>query len=213
MGIHSFLPRLLIGIGVGLWPLIAAADPATGLEVILVRHADKDVNRGDYNLSPAGFIRAIALARLIPACLGAPTGIRTYALDLQTSKNARSYQSAVPLAVVTGVPIQVAVHSAEKSFEIGRELRQHQGPAGERLVLFWEHRRIPELARGLGWEGMISIGPEDFDQLFVFRFAKPGALPEVQSYRQSALMQDSCYTQARSPLPDTAAHPFPVRLR
>ncbi|MEI7666614.1 MAG: hypothetical protein WCI65_11265, partial [Synechococcaceae cyanobacterium ELA263] len=196
---HSFLPRLLIGSGVALLPLIALAEPATGLEVILMRHADKDVSRGDYNLSPAGFIRAIALARLIPACLGAPTGIRTYVLDPQTSKNARSYQSAVPLAVVTGVPIQIAANSAEKSFEIGRELRQHKGPASERLVLFWEHRRIPELARGLGWQGMIPIGPEDFDQLFVFRFAKPGALPEVQSYRQSELMQGSCYTQARSP--------------
>ena len=205
--------RLLIGIGVSLMPLNAVADPATSLEVILVRHADKDVSRGDYNLSPAGFARAIALARLIPACLGKPTGITTYYLDPQTSKNARSYQSAVPLAVATGVPIQIAVNSPEQSFAIGRQLRQRKGPAAERLVLFWEHRRMPELARGLGWEGMIPIGPEEFDQLLVFHFAKPGARPEVQSYRQSELMQRTCYTKAPSPLADGSPLPSPLRRR
>jgi len=212
MGNHSLL-RLLIGIGLALLPPMALAAPATGLEVILMRHADKDVKRGDYNLSPAGFSRAIALARLIPACLGTPTGITTFDLDPKTSKNARSYQSAVPLAVATGVPILIAENSADQSLEIGRQLRQRKGPAGERLVLFWEHRRMPELARGLGWDGMMPIGPEDFDQLFVFRFAKPGDLPEVHAYRQSELMQGSCYTQARSPLTDTWALPSPARLR
>lgn len=203
--------RLLARIGLALLPLITLADPAMGLEVVLMRHADKDVSRGDYNLSAAGFARAISLARLIPACLGAPTGITTYYLDPQTSKNARSYQSAVPLAVATGVPIQIAVNSPDHSFEIGRQLRERKGPAGERLVLFWEHRRMPELARGLGWESLIPIGPEDFDRLFVFRYAKPGALPQVQSYRLSELMQRPCYTQAPSPLADTSALPSPAR--
>ena len=209
----AVLPRLLAGIGLALLPLITAAHPAAGLEVILVRHADKDVDRGDYNLSPAGFARAIALARLIPACLGAPTGITTYFIDPRTGKNARSYQSAVPLAVATGVPIEIAVNAPDGSFEIGRKLREHTGPAGERQVLFWEHRRMPDLARGLGWKGMISIGAEDFDQLFVFRFARPGALPEVHSYRQSELMQRACHTQARSPLDDSAPLPSPAQPR
>jgi hypothetical protein len=106
----SGLLRLLAGVGVALLPLITLVNPATGLEVILMRHADKDVSRGDYNLSPAGFARAIALARLIPACLGAPTGITTFFLDPQTSKNARSYQSAVPLAVATGLEFQALQH-------------------------------------------------------------------------------------------------------
>jgi hypothetical protein len=209
----SALLRLLAGIGVALLPLIALTDSAMGLEVILMRHADKDVSRGDYNLSPAGFARAISMARLIPACLGAPTGITTFYLDPQTSKNARSYQSAVPLAVATGVPIQIAVNSPDQSFEIGRQLRERKGPAGERLVLFWEHRRMPELARGLGWQSMSPIGPEDFDQLFVFRYAKSGALPQVKSYRESELMQRPCYTQAPSPLGDTSALPSPPRRR
>jgi hypothetical protein len=208
------LPRLLAGIALAIQPLIVtAADPAAALEVILVRHADKDVNRGDFNLSPAGFARAIALARMIPACLGAPTGITTYNIDLRTGKNARSYQSAVPLAVATGVPIAIAVNSPDESFEIGRRLRERRGPAGERQVLFWEHRRMPELARGLGWNGMSPIGAEDFDQLFVFRLARPGALPEVKTFRQSELMQRSCHTQARSPLDVSATLPSPPQPR
>ena len=42
-------------------------------EVILVRHGDKDIQRGDFNLSPTGFLRAIALGRLIPARTPAAT--------------------------------------------------------------------------------------------------------------------------------------------
>ena len=49
------------GILVALIPTAAAAP----LEVILMRHADKDRRRGDYNLSPAGFERAINLARML----------------------------------------------------------------------------------------------------------------------------------------------------
>jgi len=56
----------------------APAMPAAAMEVILLRHADKDVRRGDYNLSPVGFQRSIALATLIPACFGMPTRITSF---------------------------------------------------------------------------------------------------------------------------------------
>ena len=55
----------------------------------------------------------IALSRLIPACFGSPTGITTFYLDPNTGKNARSYQSAVSLAVATGVNISIALPAPE----------------------------------------------------------------------------------------------------
>ncbi|MCS5705696.1 hypothetical protein NZK27_05775 [Synechococcus sp. FGCU-3] len=184
-----------------LWGLpVAQARP---VEVILLRHGDKDNKRGDYNLSPAGFQRSIALARLIPACFGKPTVITTFYLDPDTSKNARSYQSAVPLGVATGVNIRMAPASLTNSLGVGEELRRRtvegSGESSERVVLFWEHRRMPELARGLGWPAMPAIADDDFDQMFVFRFPTPGGEPEVQRLSQSALFRQACYRKAEVP--------------
>ena len=174
--------------------------PLLALEVILLRHGDKDPERGDYNLSPAGFSRSIALARLIPSCFGLPTLITTFYLDPDTNKNARSYQSAVPLGVATGVNIQIAQASMTDSYAVGSLIRRQAHRPDQRLVLFWEHRRMPELARGLGWPSMTAIPDDDFDQLLVFRYAVPGSAPVVTRYRQSDLFTKACFRRAESPI-------------
>lgn len=176
-----------------------AAAPAPSHEVIVMRHGDKDSVRGDYNLSPAGFQRSMALARLIPACFGPPSAITTFYLDPDTSKNARSYQTAVPLGVATGVNIRIAQAARSDSYGVGRSLRQAVLPPDGRVVLFWEHRRIPELARGLGWGSMEPMADEDFDQMLVFRFAAPGAVPQVMRLSQSEQFQRPCFLQASVP--------------
>jgi hypothetical protein len=195
------------------WPWSPVLLPAAALDVILVRHADKDVRRGDYNLTPIGFQRAIALASLIPACFGAPSRIIAFYIDPITMKNARSYQSAVPLAVATGLNIMIDQASRMNSFEQGQMIRNTATAGSERVVMFWEHRRIPELARGLGLDGLPEIANDDFDQLLLFRFAGPGAVPQVQRYSQRELFQRPCYRQAPGLLPDgpiTPPIPSPV---
>jgi len=195
------------------WPWSHVLLPAAALDVILVRHADKDVRRGDYNLTPIGFQRAIALASLIPACFGAPSRIIAFYIDPITMKNARSYQSAVPLAVATGLNIMIDQASRMNSFEQGQMIRNTATAGSERVVMFWEHRRIPELARGLGLDGLPEIANDDFDQLLLFRFAGPGAVPQVQRYSQRELFQRPCYRQAPGLLPDgpiTPPIPSPV---
>jgi len=175
--------------------------PVGAMDVILVRHADKDIRRGDYNLTPIGFQRAIALASLIPACFGAPNRIITFYLDPITMKNARSYQSAVPLAVATGINITIDGASRMNSFEQGQLIRNTATAGAERVVMFWEHRRMPELARGLGLEVLPEIANDDFDQLLLFRFAAPGGIPQVQRYSQKELFQRPCFLQAPGLLP------------
>jgi hypothetical protein len=121
--------------------------------VILLRHGDKVASGdGNNNLSANGFLRSINLARLIPACFGTPTHIRTFFLNPVTSTNARSYQSAVPLGVATGVNISIAQSSLDNSFQDGREILQQRAYANGNVVLIWEHRRMHELARG--WAGL-----------------------------------------------------------
>jgi hypothetical protein len=73
--------------------------------------------------------------------------------------------------------------------------------ANKRVVLFWEHQRMPALARGLGWDSMPAVAGDDFDQLILFRFSAPGAVPEVQRYSQRELFQWPCYRQGPGVLP------------
>ncbi|MCT0226363.1 hypothetical protein [Synechococcus sp. CS-1328] len=175
---------------------------ATPRQVILLRHGDKVASGADnYNLSPNGFLRAINLARLIPACFGGPTHIRTFFLNPVTSKNARSYQSAVPLAVATGINISSAQVSQDDSFLDGQEILRQPAYRDGNVVLFWEHRRMPDLARGLGWPSMPPIGPMEFDQIFVLHYDRPEAAPRVESLSQSQLFEALCFRQASSPLP------------
>ena len=134
---------------IGLMPLAPSAR-ATPELVVLMRHGHKGPGGSNYNLSAQGFERAIALASLLPQCFGRPSQIRSFYLDPISGKNSRSYQTAVPLAVATGVDIAIDLASREDSFQSGRQILTDPSVAGGKVVLFWEHRRLPQLAAGLG---------------------------------------------------------------
>ena len=189
---------LLVVIPLLLGDAPALAQPA---EVILMRHGDKDRQRGDYNLSPRGFRRAINLGRLLPACFGPIERIGSYRLAVHSEKNARSYQTAVPLAVATGINIEMFTDSADGTPYDGAELLQDRSVQGKTVVLFWEHRRMAALAMALGWDGMPSIEKDDFDGLYRLRYTPGNFLPDVTVSRQSKLFQRACFVNATSPLP------------
>jgi hypothetical protein len=169
-------------------PLLAPSAKATPELVVLMRHGHKGPGGTNYNLSAQGFERAIALASLLPRCFGRPSQIRSFYLDPLSNKNARSYQTAVPLGVATGVDIAIDLGSREDSFRSGRNILTDPTVAGGRVVLFWEHRRLPQLAAGLGWPAMAPIADDDFDQLVVLRYRPPLQQPEVRVYSQAQLL-------------------------
>ena len=179
------------------WMLTARA-MATPAQVLLLRHGDKDSERGDYNLSPLGFERSMQLGRLIPACFGAPTSIGVYEFDPVTAKNARSYQTAVPLAVSTGLNINSIRGSRANSFAAGQRVLQDKSLAGAKAVFIWEHRHLPDFAKGLGWGAMAPIAPNDYDQLVVLTWPSPKAPPQVQLFSQKDLLQRPCSQAALS---------------
>lgn len=168
-------------------------------QVLLMRHGHKDPAAHHYNLSPAGFQRALALASVIPACFGTPTQITTFAFDPETSKNARSYQTAVPLAVASGVNIRLDRSSLQDSRLSGERLRADPALQGGLLVLFWEHRHLPALAAGLGWAAMPPIADNDFDTLYRFTYPQGSSTPLVTRYSQSALLDGSQRCSALTP--------------
>ena len=192
----TILPALLVV------PLAGGTLRAEPRQVLLVRHADKDVDRGDPNLSPAGLLRAIRLGRLLPACFGPVERLGSYGFNPGSQKNARSYQTAVPLAVATGLPIRLFSGGDDDSPAAPADLRQDPWLAGRSVVLVWEHRRLPALAAELGWPAMAAIADDAFDDLVVLRYdAAPGQPPTVTRHQQSALLRQPCYQRAVSPLP------------
>ena len=167
----------------------AKAKPA---QVILMRHADKDRRRGDYNLSPAGLERAMRLSKIIPTCFGSPDRIFTYEFNLDSMKNARSYQSAVPLAVVTGINIDIVQSSMNHSELYGEQVLGNKDYDGKKLVFFWEHRRLPFLAKGLGYDTMSPIGENQFDLLVLLTYPEGSQKPRVKVMSQDELFTHDC---------------------
>ena len=196
----------LTGLLLALQAGVAMALPG---EVVLLRHGHKDRQRGDFNLSPIGLVRMEALARVIPACLGAIDRIIVYPFDRVSGKNSRSYQSAVPLAVATGLPITIAESAPEHSEQVGRALLTDPALTGARVVLIWEHRRLPDLARGLGWTTMPPIADDDFDHLDRLLYGGSSTSPTVVRESQTVLLASACARKAAaSALPD---QPDPAR--
>lgn len=181
---------LLLGFGFlvaqTLLPPLARAQPEW---VLLMRHGHKSDLSDTYNLSSDGLQRALALAALVPPCFGPPTDIRTFYLDPLSSKNARSYQTAVPLAVATGVNIVMEQASREDSRQAGRDILTGATFKGARVVLFWEHRHLPALAAGLGWPSMPPIADGDFDQLIELRYPAGSLRPVVRRFSQEKLLR------------------------
>ena len=133
--------------------LIAAA------AVLLMRHGHKGASGKNYNLSPQGFQRALDLASVTPACFGSPLRITTYFLDPDTSKN-----------------IRIDTSSVYESWVMGQCILGDATIQGGLIVIFWEHRCLPDLAAGLGWPSMLPIADNDFDKGISWQLGVEGYL-------------------------------------
>ena len=201
MGMGAGHIRRIAGLTLATLVVAIQAAGATPKEVLLLRHGHKDTVRGDSNLSPQGLVRMEAMARVITACFGAPTQLRVYPFDRLTGKNARSYQSAVPLAVATGLTIALAEGAPTDSEQEGRSILSDPSANDGRLVMIWEHRRLPDLARGLGWGTMPPIADDDFDRLELLRYGPGSVTPTVERYSQSRLLSNNCVREAEAANP------------
>jgi hypothetical protein len=192
-----------VAIGVALVVPAAARVEAQPSQVLLMRHGHKDPNRGDFNLSPQGFQRAQALAIALPVCFGPVARILTFVMDPDTSKNARSYQTAVPLAVATGVNIRIMGDGREQSRRLGEQIRREPLYRGQLVAVFWEHRHLPELAAGLGWPDMAPIADNDFDRLDQLIYTNASSPPQVRRLSQQRLLDGSESCSRAASLRDT----------
>lgn len=176
----------------------AFADPEL---VVLVRHGHKDNPSGgqpNYNLSAIGLLHALYLGHLLTVCVVPKNRLHlaSYGFNHITGKNARSYQTLVPLAVATGANIRVYPDAERRSEQIGREVRAAAQVLGSTVVMAWEHRHLPQLALGLGWSQMPLVRDDDFDSIWLLRYSGPLVEPEVTMLSQSKLREQKCFHSA-----------------
>lgn len=146
--------RRLLALGLaallGAAALSAAAQPL----VYLVRHGEKLDHSNDPGLSPAGEARAQRLATML-----ADAGLRA----VYTTPYRRTIAHAAPTAQRLG--LAPTVLPARDTEALLARLRAHG--SDEAVLVVGHSNTVPALLRGLGYLGEVSIGEDEFDQLFV----------------------------------------------
>jgi phosphohistidine phosphatase SixA len=155
--------RRLSGVVV-LLALLAAARPAAAEQVIfLVRHAERadvpsppQASHGmlaeDPPLTPAGEQRAARLAAIL-----APSGIKA----IYTSEFKRTRQTAAPLA--DRLKIKAVMAAAKDPGPLVAQLKKGPAPA----LVVGHANTLPDLIKALGVAETVTIGDNDYDDLFV----------------------------------------------
>jgi broad specificity phosphatase PhoE len=145
--------------------LAGAATAAAQSTVFLVRHAERadggagNMQTADPDLSEAGRARAESLATLLK-----DAKITT----IITSEFKRTRQTAAPVAAALGIePVQVP------SKDLAALVRRIGAAKGNVLVV-GHSNSVPDTLKELGVREAVTIGEQDFDNLFVVaRGARP----------------------------------------
>jgi len=134
------------------------------LRVVIVRHGEKP-DAGD-SLSCQGFARALALPGAIVAKIGKPDALYVPALALgATTSHARMFQTATPLAVKLGLPIDTRFGEKDAA-GVAADLMKRGGT----VLLVWEHSAIPDVAAKLGIASPPEWKKHDFDSIWIITY-------------------------------------------
>ena len=130
--------------------------------VVLIRHGHKDAPGGsdhsgtaNYNLSSIGLAQAQRLAAVVPTCLqeSRPLHLISHGFHPDSGKNARSYQTLVPLAISSGVNIRMLPEAEADSRGSGNRLLADPQYGGGVMVIAWgpSPKAAPEVTHRLCW--------------------------------------------------------------
>ena len=135
---------------------------ATAQTVIVVRHGEKFDATADSVLSPAGEARAVRLANMLAA-----SAVRA----IYTTQYKRSILLAAPAAKRLNLtPMTVP---AKELDALIAKIRAH---AKDEVVLVVGHSNtVPAILNSLGHAPVVTIGEEDFDNLFIVTMQPSGA--------------------------------------
>jgi hypothetical protein len=167
----------------------ARARPA---EVILIRHAEKPATGNELNQK--GRERAAALVAYFlesPELLEFKTPAAIFApLPSREGSSVRASQTVTPLARALRMQINLSFRK-DQTAALAREILTDPRFDGRMVLVCWEHKVIPDIAKALGapaapdkWHG------EAFDRTWVIKYG-PDGTASFQNLPQRLLFGDS----------------------
>ena len=142
-----------------------APSPGDGLTVVLFRHAEKP-KKGD-NLNCQGLNRSLALPPMLYARFGLPEA--TYVPSMADGDNtlhSRMFQTMIPFAAKYNLQL-TSKFGEDDAGGMAKEVLQRKGV----IMIVWEHKRIPDVARALGISDTDLHWPDDdYDSLWIITF-------------------------------------------
>ncbi len=172
-----------------IWVGRVVAAPA---EVIIIRHAEKPAEGPELNLR--GQERAAAL---VPYFLGTPevlehqTPVAIYAQAVKkASSSRRAIETVKPLADTLKLHV-IDKFTREEFQAMVNEILSKPEYEGHTVLICWEHKVIPEMAKAFHAEGAPDSWPgEVYDRTWIITF-KAGAAPTCRTVPQKLLFGDS----------------------
>jgi phosphohistidine phosphatase SixA len=149
---------------------VLLATPAAAQQTIfLVRHAERaDTSPGvsptmaaDPDLSEAGRARAESLASALKDA-------RITAI--YTTEFKRTQQTAAPLAKVLGLTVKVV--TSKSAADLVKQLKAEKG----NVLVVGHSNTVPDVIKGLGVTTPVTIGDDEFDNMFLVSTGTPPAV-------------------------------------
>jgi hypothetical protein len=166
----------------------APDNPPVGPSIVMIiRHAEKpDDGEKSPDLSPRGFERADALAKVIPAHFPHPDFLIA---TKRTKGSNRPIETIRPLSKALHEQIESNFKDDEFA-QVAHEVLSDPKLAGKVVLIAWHHGKIPELATALGVKNAPDKwDPKVFDRVWEITYQNGAA--SWQDLPQKALPGDS----------------------
>jgi hypothetical protein len=170
----------------------ASAARGQPAQVILIRHAEKPPEGHDLSLQ--GRERAAALAPFFleaPEVLTykAPAAIYAQAVN-QEARSRRPIETVTPLAKALKLDL-ITRYGHSDYPRMAKDILANPDYKGKMVLICWEHKVIPDMARELGVKDAPAKWPgEAFDRLWVITYKADGP-PTFRDLPQRLLFGDS----------------------
>jgi len=170
---------------------ITTSIEAMPAQVIIIRRAEKERVEGDISLK--GKERAAALAPYFMEehellQYGPPVAIFAIATSADRPTQ-RTLQTVEPLAEKLKIVVNTSFHVDDypKMIEM---IRANTHYNGKMILICWDHRRIPNVARGFGVREVPEWPDSAFDRTWIVSFSDEG-VPSLVNLPQRLLFGDS----------------------
>jgi hypothetical protein len=179
----------------GLFIFLSVPCFALPAQVILLRHAEKPYPVEGSHLSDEGWARARALSDYFlknpeATRFGKVAGLYAVRPD-RPDGSVRSIETLTPTSQALQVKIQTGFTKLEVS-ALAQEILKSPAFDGRTVVVCWEHKRIPEIAKAFGAKDVPGEwGGKVYDRLWYLRFDSTGRVEfaeKPQEFPERALL-------------------------